>query len=77
LCCRAKTIERGVARTLLNEVIAYAKRRGLTELCGQELRDSIGLLGLARELGGSVTQDPDDASVACVALRLLPAEAAA
>lgn len=72
-----RTIERGIARALMNEAIAYAKRRGLTELCGQELRDSIGLLGLARELGGSITRDPEDASVACVALRLLPAEEAA
>jgi acetyltransferase len=77
LTARQTTIERGIARALMEEVVAYARRRGLQELCGEELRDSIGLLDVARDVGGAITQDKDDPTVVCVALRLLPVEAAA
>jgi acetyltransferase len=77
LTASRKTIERGIARALMSEVIAYARRRGLTGLCGGELRDSADLLGLARDLGGTITQDPEDATLACVALNLFPVEEAA
>jgi len=70
-------ISRGVARALMDELVAYARGRGLERLCGAELMDSAGLLGVARDLGGAVTQDAGDPTIACIALKLQPHDRAA
>jgi acetyltransferase len=71
------TIGRGIAHALMNEIVAYARRRGLRELCGEELADSIGLIDVARDVGGLVTHDAEDSTMACISLSLFPVAVAA
>ncbi len=77
LTADADAIRRGVARALLNEVIAHARARGVERLCAEELNDSTELIALAREMGANVSHDADDPTVACIALNLPPVAAAA
>ncbi len=66
-------IRRGIALALLKEVIAHARARGVERLCAEELNDSTELIALAHELGGEISHNPDDRTVACIALKLMPA----
>lgn len=70
-------MDRGVARMLMAELIAFARDHGVERLCGQELNDSLDLIKLARTFGGEITHDADDPTVACIALSLVPVAAAA
>jgi acetyltransferase len=72
-----EAIRRGIAHALLKEVVARVRARGVERLCAEELNDSIELIALAREMGANVSHDPEDPTVACIALILPPpAEAA-
>ena len=70
-------IKRGIAHALMDEVVAHARTHGVERLCGEELNNSVELIALAHELGGSISHDPEDPTIACIALSLpLAAEAA-
>jgi acetyltransferase len=69
-------IERGIAHALMDKLIAYAQSRGLTEICGEELADSTGLIGVARERGGSAVHEEGDMTCLLITLPILPAKAA-
>jgi acetyltransferase len=62
----------GIGRALMDDLIQFARRRGLEELCGTELIESTALIDLAHQSGGVITQDMEDPSVACIALKLVP-----
>ena len=70
-------IHRGVARVLLNEVIAQARARGVKRLCAEELNDSTELIALAHEMGANISRNADDPTIACIALNLPPVAEAA
>jgi acetyltransferase len=74
--CKA-AIGRGVAHALMDELLGFARLKGLRRLCGNELGDSVGLIGVARERGGIVSHDRDDPTLACIALPLSPVAKAA
>jgi acetyltransferase len=68
-------IDRGIAHALMDKLIAYARSRGLTEICGEELADSTGLIGVARERGGSAVHEEGDMTCFRIALPIPPAKA--
>jgi acetyltransferase len=72
LTVSSEMMDKGIGRALMDELILFAKRRGLNELCGTELIESTALIDLAHQSGGVVTQDREDPSVACIALKLVP-----
>jgi acetyltransferase len=74
LTADAEAIHRGIARALLDEVIAHARTRGVERLCAEELNDSVDLIALARDQGAAISRNADDPTVACIAL-ILPAVA--
>ncbi len=69
------TVGRGVAHALMDDLVAYANRRGLRELCGEELADSTGLIGVARDTGGTVKHDAEEPTKVCILLPLIAAAA--
>ncbi len=71
------TIGRGIAHALMTDLIAYARNHGMRTLCGEELADSVDLVGVARDLGGKISADPEDPGVTCIVLPLLPKAQAA
>ena len=54
----------------MRHIIDYAKGIGLTTLWGITLRDNARMQRLARQLGFTVTRDPDDATLARLNLAL-------
>ena len=69
-------IGRGIAHALLDRLIAYARSRGLTEICGGELADSTGMIDVARGLGGLIQRDLSDMTCLSISLPVPPAAAA-
>lgn len=72
LTASPEMMDRGIGRALMDDLILFGKRRGLEELCGTELIESTALIDLAHQSGGVITQDMEDPSVACIALKLVP-----
>ena len=66
------TIGRGVAHALMVDLMAYARGHGMQALCGDELADSVDLIRVARDHGGTAAPDPEDPTVTCILLPLLP-----
>lgn len=60
----------GLGRLLMEEIIAYARRRGIGEIWGTVLAENAPMLALVRKLGFTVSADADDRSLVRVALRL-------
>lgn len=56
----------GYGRLLLEEIIAYAARRGVREVWGEVLAENAPMLGLVRTLGFSINTSEDDPSVMIV-----------
>ena len=65
-----EAVRRGIARALLTEVIAQCRARGVDRLCAEELSDSTDLIALAHGMGANVSHDPEDPTIACIALTL-------
>jgi len=51
---------RGLGYCLMQELIAYARRRGIGEIVGDVLAENRSMLQMCRELGFEVTHDPED-----------------
>jgi acetyltransferase len=67
---------RGLGWALMQIIIEYARWLGLKTIEGQVLRENTTMLAMCRDLGFSVTSDPDDRDVYVVTLPLArPAEA--
>jgi acetyltransferase len=77
LTAAPEAIRRGIARALLDEVVAWARELGIARLCAEELNDSTDLIGLAHEMDANVSHDADDPAVACIVLTLPPVAEAA
>ncbi len=60
----------GLGHQLMDEIIAYAKDRGLKEVFGEVLRENSGMLRLCQELGFSRHEHKDDPSIVQVSLAL-------
>lgn len=58
----------GLGWRLMGIMIEYARWQGLRVVEGQVLRENTTMLAMCRQLGFSVTADPDDATVAIVRL---------
>jgi acetyltransferase len=52
----------GLGRQLMGEIIAYARSRGYTRLCGDVLAENAAMLDLARQLGAQLSLDPADSA---------------
>jgi acetyltransferase len=61
----------GIGKRLMLKLLDEAGRRGLAALQGSVRADNGRMLDLCRELGATISPDPDDAGVLCV--RLAPA----
>jgi len=61
---------RGVGRTLLYQLFVVAKGAGLTRMEGAVLKVNDNMLRLCRQLGFTVSNDPDDVSVVRVEMAL-------
>jgi acetyltransferase len=60
----------GIGKRLMLGLLDEARRRGLTALDGSVRADNGRMLDLCRELGATISPDPDDAGVLCVRFAL-------
>jgi len=60
----------GLGWALMQTMIEYARWQGLARIEGQVLRENTTMLSMCRELGFSISSDPDEASIAIVSLTL-------
>jgi len=60
----------GLGWALMQIMIDYARWQGLKRIDGQVLRENTTMLSMCRQLGFSITSDPDEASIAIVRLLL-------
>ncbi|HML14345.1 MAG TPA: bifunctional acetate--CoA ligase family protein/GNAT family N-acetyltransferase [Xanthobacteraceae bacterium] len=65
----------GLGWTLMQIIIEYARWLGLKSIEGQVLRENTTMLQMCRELGFSVTSDPDDRDLCIVTLPIAPGSA--
>lgn len=56
----------GFGRLLLEEIIAYAARRGIGEVWGEVLAENVAMLGLVRKLGFTIKKSAEDPSLRIV-----------
>lgn len=61
---------KGLGWALMQLLIHYARSEGLKRLSGQVLTENTTMLGMCRDLGFTVTMDPDDHSIIDVVLDL-------
>ncbi|ASR42876.1 GNAT family N-acetyltransferase [Xanthomonas citri pv. mangiferaeindicae] len=61
----------GLGWRLMRIMIEYARWQGLRMVEGQVLRENTTMLAMCRQLGFSITADPDDATVAIVRLPIV------
>ncbi|MFB9262370.1 bifunctional acetate--CoA ligase family protein/GNAT family N-acetyltransferase [Bradyrhizobium erythrophlei] len=61
---------KGLGWALMQLLIHYARSEGLKRLAGQVLAENTTMLGMCRDLGFTVTQDPEDHSIVDVVLDL-------
>jgi acetyltransferase len=64
---------RGLGWALMQQLIAYAKGRGIGCLHGAVLRDNEQMIRLCRDLGFALANDPEDSSTYRAMLKLRPA----
>jgi GNAT superfamily N-acetyltransferase len=62
----------GLGWLLMQHVIDYAKQKGLASVHGEVLAENLTMLQMCRELGFGITDEPDEAGVKRVTLRLTP-----
>jgi acetyltransferase len=62
----------GLGWALMELIIEYARKEGLSRIHGQVLRDNASMLGMCRELGFEVVEDRDDPGLVAVSLDLEP-----
>ena len=70
LLVRSDHQRRGLGRTLMDALIAYAKRRGYRELWGTITADNTRMLDLATDLGFKRKADPQDPTLTIATLTL-------
>lgn len=56
----------GFGRLLLEEILAYAAKRGIAEVWGEVLAENAPMLGLVRKLGFAIAKSDDDPSIMIV-----------
>jgi acetyltransferase len=61
---------RGLGWRLMEMMIEYARKEGLTRVHGQVLWENSGMLRMCRELGFELKPDPDDPTLSLVSLPL-------
>ena len=61
---------RGLGWLLMHHLIAYSKKRGLSEIFGDVLAENTGMLKMCRELGFEIDARPDDSTVMRATLKL-------
>jgi GNAT superfamily N-acetyltransferase len=61
---------KGLGRSLVQRLIAYAKTHGVKRLYSVDLADNVAMRDLARELGMNVRRDPGDANQVIYSLTL-------
>jgi acetyltransferase len=64
---------RGLGWLLMQTILEYARSEGLYRIEGQVLNENTTMLTMCRELGFSITPDPNDAGICLVRLELTPA----
>ena len=62
----------GLGWLLMELMIEYARVEGLQSIRGQVLQENRTMLQMCRQLGFHITSDPDETSIAIVALALKP-----
>ncbi|MGE0743837.1 MAG: GNAT family N-acetyltransferase [Rhodospirillales bacterium] len=67
---RTDLVGRGLGSALMENLIAYARARGIGEVYGHVLRENAAMLELARSLGFAAEADGDDSTVVTTRLRL-------
>ncbi|HUA51997.1 MAG TPA: bifunctional acetate--CoA ligase family protein/GNAT family N-acetyltransferase, partial [Candidatus Sulfotelmatobacter sp.] len=67
----------GLGYVLMQEIVDYARARGIGEVFGTILNENAAMIDMARELGFTIGADPDDASLVTARLTLGAADAAA
>ncbi|MBK8175489.1 MAG: bifunctional acetate--CoA ligase family protein/GNAT family N-acetyltransferase [Rhodospirillales bacterium] len=60
----------GLGRLLMEEIIAYCRKRGISEIWGDVLAENAPMLGLVRKLGFVIRSDPEDRTVRIVSKSL-------
>jgi RimJ/RimL family protein N-acetyltransferase len=60
----------GLGWQLMQQVIAYARAKGLRSIEGEVLRENATMLAMCRELGFEISSVPDTPSICAVKLRL-------
>jgi acetyltransferase len=70
LAVRSDYKRRGLGKLLLARLIAEAKRRGLTTLFGEVLRENAAMIALCRHFGFVLTHHPSDSRALRVTLPL-------
>jgi acetyltransferase len=63
IAVRSDWHERGLGYLLMNRLIEVARQSGIGELVGEVLAENKPMLEMCRELGFSVTANPNDATV--------------
>jgi acetyltransferase len=61
---------RGIGWMLMNSILAYARKRGFTEIYGEVLSENRTMLAMARDLGFVEKSHPDDIGLRKVTIRL-------
>jgi acetyltransferase len=61
---------RGLGWKLMELIIRYARSEGLRQIDGQVLRENTMMVQMCRELGFEVADDPADATIKVVSLKL-------
>ena len=60
----------GLGWTLMQHIIDYAKQKGLATVHGEVLAENLTMLQMCKELGFGIADEPDEAGVKRVTLRL-------
>jgi acetyltransferase len=67
---------RGLGWRLMEMMIEYARKEGLTRVHGQVLWENSGMIRMCRELGFELKPDPEDPTLSLVSLALTQPAAA-
>jgi len=74
---RSELKGKGLGWLLMQHLVAYARQEGLKELYGEVLATNTTMLGMCRELGFRIDEEPGDTTLRRVTLDLRPSEARA
>ncbi|NNG03441.1 MAG: GNAT family N-acetyltransferase, partial [Inquilinus sp.] len=61
---------RGLGQLLMREILTYARARGIGAIFGEVLRENVTMLRMAKELGFTRSDNPDEPGVVRVSIRL-------